>query len=308
MACRTNIAKIIGFVAAVLFFYSPASAQLAGQLSAYTGVNASGYLGPLVDAFGADLNAATFHSARVPRSGLHLSLEIRFTSVRFADADRKFAGRTEGDFRPVTVTDVPTVIGDKGAVYVDGDGSTRFAFPGGFDIASFSVVVPQLRIGSLYGTEALLRYFYFNMTEAEFGVFNLYGFGLRHSISQYMYKSIPVDMALSIFWQQFSLDNGERGDDLVVADALTVGLHASKRFDMFEPYVGITYDRFKVDVNYESENELDSINLSFDSDDALHLTFGLSCQVAFITTSGEYNFGNQNAYSVGVAFQFSPIQ
>jgi hypothetical protein len=194
----SNILTIIGCVVVILFFFSTASAQLGEQLSAYTGANASGYLGPLVDAFGADLNAGTFHSARIPWSGLQFGLELRFTSVRFANADRTFLGITEGDFAPVITTSVPTVVGDKKAVYVDGEGSTRFAFPGGFDLDDFSVAVPQLRIGSLYGTEALIRYFYFNLSRTEFGVFNLYGIGLRHGISHYYYKFLPVDMSLSV--------------------------------------------------------------------------------------------------------------
>lgn len=292
----------------ILYCASPVRAQLESQLSAYTGANASGYLAPLIDAFGADLNAATFHTAHIPKWGLNVSLELRYSSVRFSESDRVFNGTTENDFSPVTIREVPTVVGDRRAVFVDGDGGTRYAFPGGFDLSSFSMIVPQLRIGSLYGTEALIRYFYFNLSREEFGSFNIFGFGLRHSISQYFDKSLPVDVAFSFFWQQFSLDDSERGDDLVTADALTAGLHVSRRFKVFEPYAGITYDKFDVDVSYQSESDLDSIDLSFDSGDALHLTFGVSYQLAFMAASGEYNIGNQNAFSFGLAFQFRPIQ
>lgn len=307
MSTATNFIMIIGCAIIVLFFCSSASAQLENQLSAYTGKNAPGYLGPLVDAFGADLNAGTFHTAHIPTAGLQLSLEFRFMSVLFSDNSRTFLATTEGDFMPVTITEAPTVVGSKKAVFVDGEGSTRFAFPGGFDLDSFSLIVPQLRIGSLYGTEALLRYFYFNMSDADFGMFHLYGFGLRHSISQYVYKFIPVDLAMSLFWQRFSLDDNERRDDLVTADALTVGLHVSKNFNNLQPYAGISFDRFAMDVSYNSSSTFEAINLSLESDDTIHVTLGLSLNVSFMVAHGEYNFGNQNAFSLGIAFQFRPI-
>ncbi|MFH1754567.1 MAG: DUF6588 family protein, partial [Candidatus Latescibacterota bacterium] len=188
------------------------SAQLTldQQLSAYTGKNGSAYVAPLVDAFSANLNAGMIFSAYVPRAGIRLSLEFRSMSVFFSDEDKTFLATTEGDFRPEQTVKVPTVVGPNGAVYVEGETNTSFAFPGGFDLDSFSFAVPQLRVGAVFGTEVVIRYFAFNPGDVGFGALNLYGFGLQHSVSQHIGKRIPVEVAAGLFWQRFSMGRNER--------------------------------------------------------------------------------------------------
>ena len=136
----------------VLLLASPLSAQIDDNISAYTGKNAEGYLGPLVEAMGTCLNGGVYRSGNIPKAGLNIALEFPFVGLYFSDDDKHFMGTTEGGFSPETTTSVPTVVGPTGAVIVDGDGGTAFAFPGGFDIGSFALVAPQLRVGSVMGT------------------------------------------------------------------------------------------------------------------------------------------------------------
>jgi hypothetical protein len=286
------------------------SAQLEDQLSSYTGQNASGYLEPLVDAFAADLNAGLYHSAHISRGGFQASIEILFMSVFFTDEDRTFTAKTEGGFQPSQQTHAPTVIGAKKAVYVDGVAGTRFAFPGGFDLDSFSFAVPQLRLGSLYGTEALIRFGLYYTGNADVETPMLYGFGLRHSVSQYVRQHVsdrfPVGLAVGAFWQRFSMGENERGDDLVSADALSVGLHMSKRFERLEPYAGVSYETFSTDVSYIGDSPDDEISLALESQDHVRLTLGLTFNIAFVVAHGEYNIGGQNAFALGLALQHRP--
>jgi hypothetical protein len=294
-----------------LFQAIPAQAQLEENLSAYTGRNAEGYFSPLVDAFAADLTAGTFHSAYIPRRGLHLSLELRAMSVYFSDDERTFMATTEGLFVPETTTEAPTVVGSSDVLWIEGNAGTHYAFPSGFDIRSFSTLVPQLRVGAVYGTEAVFRYAYFDAGNALLGDlrFDLYGVGLRHSVSQYM-NDFPIDVALSWFYQRFTLGERERSDDLVSAKTLSIGLQVSKRFKMLEPYAGLAYDRFSLDASYEREPG-DQVDLSFGWDDILQLTLGLSFDLAFLNVHGEYNIledhfsVRQSAFSVGVALQYN---
>jgi hypothetical protein len=290
----------------ILFLASPVSAQLGNQLSSYTGRNASGYLEPLVDAFGADLNAGLYHSARIPQGGLHLSFELLFMSVRFSDADKWFMATTEQGFRPETTMKAPTVVGSKKAVYVDGESGTRFAFPGGFDLDSFDFAVPQLRVGTLLGTEAIFRFaLFYTGDSGDLGSFNLYGLGLRHSISQYFDK-LPIDVAVGTFWQRFTMGENERGDDLVEAEAFTVGLNVSKQFSFFEPYAGFSYDNFAVDLSYVGDTAEDNIDMSLDSDDNYRGTFGAAFNFGFFAAHGEYNIGGQDAFAIGLALRYHP--
>jgi hypothetical protein len=261
-----------------------------------------------VDAFAADLNAGLFHSARIPANGLHISLEIRGMSVFFNDKDQTFLATTENGFRPEQTVAAPTVVGSKRAVILRGDSNTEFAFPGGFDIGSFALAVPQLRIGSLYGTEAVLRYLFYDTGNADLGDLDLYGVGVRHSISQYLGPAFPVDLAMSFFWQDVSLGKNVAGGDLIDAKAMSVGIHASRRFwnlqpfDL-QPFAGLTYDTFALDVSYETNSSGDTIDLEFDTESHLHLTLGLSLGFRFVDVYGEYNVSVQNAFSIGLGFR-----
>ena len=307
MGSRTCLKNWVGLSALILLSASPVSAQLESQLSSYTGRNAPGYLEPLVDALAADMYAGLYHSACIPERGLQIGLEMTFMSAHFSDADRTFTAVTENGFRPEQSVEASTVVGPKGAVYVDGESGTRFAFPGGFDLGSFDFAVPQLRVGSLHGTEALLRFGFMYPGDANLGDFSLYGVGLRHSVSQYI-NDLPVDIAVGAVWQRFSLGNNERRGDLVSAQAWTVGFQTSKRFSWLEPYAGVAYVDFGLDLSYRGDTAEDTIEMSLDSNDHFHATLGLSANVSFAVVQAEYNIGGQNVFALGLALEFHPLR
>lgn len=281
----------------------PVAAQVESRLAAYTGRNASGYLDPLVDAFNTVLNSGLFRSAHIYNNGVGISLEFNFMRVYFEDEDRTFTATTELGFQPEQTAGAPTVIGAKEAVYVEGQGGTRFAFPGGFDLKSFSFAAPQIRVGTLYGTEVMLRYFFMNTGTEDLGSISLYGFGLRHDISRHINIDLPVDISAGFFWQRFSMGENKGGDALLTANAFSFGFHASKKLKRVEPYVGLSYDRFSMAVSYDADSgdSSDAIDLSFDSRENLHVALGLSLNLAFMTIQSEYNIAAQNAFSIGLS-------
>jgi hypothetical protein len=301
MVVLKRVLVVLG-VSAVLAAGSPAAAQIEDQLSAYTGANAEGYLQPLVDAIGTNLNGGLYHSARIPVSGFHVSLETPVVAVLFADDDATFEAVTEDGFTPEQTVDAPTVIGAGEATIVEGDEGTSFAFPGGFDLNSFALAVPQLRIGNYMGTEALVRYIAVNTGDVEIGDISLIGFGLRHNINQYFGEDFPVDLAGGFFWQSFTI-----GDDLLDSTALSVGVQASKRYGTtfaFEPYAGVSMDSFGMDVSYEStaSGEPEQVEFSFDNEMTARLTLGATLSASIISANAEYFVGGQSGFSFGVSF------
>ena len=306
MSFRGCLKSSVCLLALIACIGSSASAQLAARLASYTGRNAPGYLEPLVDAFGADLNAGLFHSARVPKSGLHLSLEVVAMSARFSDDDRTFRAVTENGFAPATSIEAPTVIGPQDAVVVDGESGTHFWFPGGFDLASFDFAAPQLRIGALYGTEALIRLGFLHSSSEDIGNFSLYGFGVRHSVSQYFNRS-PIDIAIGACWQRFRVGDKEGGGDLLSAEAWSAGVQMSKRLKWLEPYGEVAYDDFGLDLSYEGSSPEDAVAMSLDSGDHFHMTLGLSVNASIFNVYGEYNSGGQNAFALGLALGYHPL-
>lgn len=292
----------------VLLLASGSAAQIGDQLSNYTGDNATGYLRPLADAFGGDLNSGLFHSAHIPTNDKYFSVEFRVMAVFFGDDDRTFNATTEGGFTPQQTAEVSTVVGPGEATIITNESGASFAFPGGFDLNSFTLAAPQIRFGSYSGTEGLIRYFALDVGDLELGKVTLFGLGLRHSISQYLGPDFPVDLAGGFFWQRFKLGENTAGGDLISSSALMFGVQASKRYGegvaFVEPYAGLSIDRHSMEVAFESEalGPAEMIDLEFDTDTTARLTLGVAFRLALMNAHIEYSVAGQNSLSFGLAF------
>lgn len=269
------------------------------QISVYTGANAQGYLQPLANAFGAALNSSFGYSAFIPKTSFHLSLETPVMGVFFEDADTKFEATTESGFMPQTTATVPTVVGPGEAVIVNGNGGATFAFPGGLDLNSFGLVVPQFRISSLAGTEAVVRWIAFESGDADVGKINLFGIGGRHSVSQYFGEKPPVDVAVGVLWQSFDV-----GDSFVSTDALAVQLQASKNlpagFLTLEPYGVVGYEKLNVDVSYDGPNG-EAEDISLEGDNSMRFTVGAGFNFVAGHMWADYTFASTSTFSFGLA-------
>jgi len=300
-----SVRMSIGTAVIALLAASPLSAQIEDHLAAYTGANAKGYLDPLAGAVGTSLNAGIYRGASIPKTGFTVSFDLPIVGLYFSDDDRMFAATTEGGFTPRRTADAPTVVGPTGAVIVDGDGGTHYAFPGGFDVGSFAIVAPQLRIGSAFGTEAMIRFFAAKIGNSELGDVMLAGFGMRHSVSQHFPSAPPFDLAAGFFWQRFKLGENEDGGDLTKTSTWSFGVQASRSFTMLTPYTGLSYNSYTVDLNYESETngELESIDIDFKKD-YVQWTIGLEFNIAVLDLFAEYNAAGRSTFAFGLGLGF----
>lgn len=297
------------YVAVALAVASSAAAQIEDQLSEYAEANGEGYLQPIADAIGADLNGGLWHSAYIPEDAFYVNVETRLIAVFFGDDQRTFTytpGPGDQDPTDGASLKVPTAVGDTEGGVIPTVAPPEIAYVPGFDINSFAVAVPQIRIGAVRGTEAVIRYIAFDAGgDVELGNMSLIGLGARHSISQYMAPDFPVDLAAGFFWQSFKL-----GDELIESQAMTFGVQVSKRypagFAIIEPYGGLAYDMFSMDVTYDFEGARDTetVNLEMESDASVRFTLGLHVQAAFLDINGEYNFAAMNGFALGVGFTF----
>jgi hypothetical protein len=294
--------KVVWTAVLVVVLASPLLAQIEDHLSAYTGDNAEGYLDPLIGAIGGSMNAGLFRSAHIPKTGFTFSLEFPIVGIFFGDDDDTFSAVTEAGFTPQQTVDAPTVVGPIEALVVSGDGGTSYAFPGGFDVGSFAFTSPQLRVGSVFGTEAMIRFIAFKVGDNELGDLSLFGLGFRHNFSQYLGVEPPLDLAASFFWQSFKLGENEKGDDLFKTSAYSLGVQASKHFPPFlTPYTGLYYNSYTTDISYVSESggEEESIDLSFD-DGYVQWTIGLELNAAILDLFVEYNVSSHNSFAFGL--------
>ena len=291
----------------VLLVAVPAVAdELEDNLSAYSEKNATGYIQPLADLLGANLNSGLFRSARIPESGFRLSFEIPAMITRVSDDDRTFGAVTEEGFFPEQTVDAPTAVGPGEAVIVDGVGGTQFAFPGGLSINSIPLAMIQVRVGRLQGTEAILRYISIDVSDEDLAKVSLFGFGLQHSISQYLESQLPLDLSAGFFWQSYKIGENESGSDLIKGSAFTIGVQGSRQYGkpmMFiEPYAGLALDTHAMEISYESEasGEPEDITLSPDRSTNLHLTMGAMFRIYYIGGYADYGYTGRNTFTFGL--------
>jgi hypothetical protein len=282
------------------------ASQLEDNLSVYSEKNATGYMQPLADIIGVNLNSGLFRSADIPVSGFLLSLEIPVMLTKVRDKDRTFRATTEEGFFPEQTVDAPTAVGPSDAVIVDGVGGTQFAFPGGLDLNSVPLAALQLRIGRLYGTEAIFRYVSADVSDEEIGKVSLFGFGFQHSISQYLESELPLALSAGFFWQTYKIGKNTTGSDLIKGSAFTIGAQGSRKFGQpmiyVEPYGGLSLDTHSMEVAYESEasGEPEDVKLSLDRSTNIHLTIGALFRVYYIGGYIDYGFTGRSTFTAGI--------
>jgi hypothetical protein len=240
-----------------------------------------------------------YRSASMPKGAWKVNLDVKTAFVKFADGDRTFQAQPEEGFFPISDSDVeaPTVVGDTEAVIVQGQGGTVAVFPGGLDVGSLGLAVPQLTIGLPTGSQLVFRYVAVETGDAEIGDLSLVGAGARHSISQYV-PSMPFDLAAGILWQNFEL-----GTDLIDATALSFGLQASRQYSVLEPYVGLSLDSFEMTVDYEygDSDPPEKIGVDFDRSSDFHILGGLGLNLSYFHLYGEIGQSSQTSFAAGLS-------
>ncbi|HMB69219.1 MAG TPA: DUF6588 family protein [bacterium] len=286
------VACVLGLVAA-----TPAQALLEDNLSSLSEEQTVGYLSPLVGGLSGSLNSGIFRSGHVPTTGLSLTLDVKAAYMAFSDDDRLWTTPATGGYESV---DAPTVIGNTEAVTADHQtvGGLQFTYPGGFDMSNFGVAVPQLTIGNVAGTRAMVRYISLSLGDEDVGDLKFFGIGGQHSISQYL-PGVPVDLAFGIMYQSLEL-----GDGVVDASALALNVTGSKRLGTgpvsLEPYLGVGLDSFTMDAKYDSGD--DEITAEFDRANDGHLTLGTGINLPGVKLHAEYSVAAVSGFAGGVSF------
>ena len=164
-----------------------------------------------------------------------------------------------------------------------GRGFLGFTLPEGGRLNSILAGVPQLEIGSLFGTELLVRFIPKINFGEYIGDFSFWGVGLKHSISQYFYEDknrdgnnrnkdnvAPFDLSVQAVYQRTSLVNANkikviRKDGLSTAienitqsvlssnaNIYCFNVNASKQItNWLEFYTGLSYELLNIDGKYE---------------------------------------------------------
>lgn len=292
---RNHLGLLLGVALVALGAAGPAHALLEDNLGTLDTQQTEGYLGPFATGLSGALNSGIFRSGNVPTAGVSLTLDIRGAYVSFSDDDREYKTPELPGYPSTTA---PTVIGDTQSVSVNGAGGTQFTYPGGFDMSNFGAAVPQLTIGNILGTRAMIRWLSLSLGDEDLGDFSFFGLGGQHSISRYL-PGLPVDLAAGVMWQKFSI-----GDDVVKATALAFNVTGSRRFGtgvVIEPYAGLGIDSFSMDAKYDTSDD-ESVTVEFDRQNDVHLTLGTGLDFPGVKVHAAYDIAATNGFSGGISF------
>ena len=143
----------------------------------------------------------------------------------------------------------------------------EFTLYGGNNLNVIFAAIPQIEIGSLYGTELLIRLIPPVDLGETIGDFAFWGLGLKHSISQYFFDEYdrsgelipvderPFDIAAQFVYQGTYLHNkvGVTQADLKAnATLFSFNVHASKSFKgIVDVYTGLSYETINIRSKYE---------------------------------------------------------
>lgn len=281
----------------VFVFSFSAFAQLEDAIEQFESDNTKGYLQPMVDALGANLNSGLHHTARVPFVGLNLYVGVAVTGTIIPDDDLIFMG-TPPEPYPQNKVETATVFGEEGAV-VPSESGLNYVFQNGQIQGNFiPLAVPHLEIGSLMGTKVKIRYFASDLGEG-YGDLKLMGWGFQHSISRYI-PLCPIDISAHYFNQ--SLDIG----DILEMKASSFGVQGSRKLGLFTAYGGLSMDNTTMDVEYayKEGNIEEEISIELESKGNVRFTIGASLRFLIFTIHGDYNFGKQRTAMLGIGFGY----
>ncbi|NOY06592.1 MAG: hypothetical protein GXO82_08195 [Chlorobi bacterium] len=300
------------FLAAWMGLFSPSSrAQSIKDLVKTLGIEniARGYLQPVADALGAGFNSGFYHSAAVPR-GFHLYGGLKSIWIFIPPANRQFIATLPPELTalgyPSSIT-TATVFGSKGAVVRSSTDTAKypsFTMPDGIDSDQFMLIIPQISIGSIFGSEIVIRGIPPTMLDPAIGRVSLVGVGIKHSTTQY--AVLPFDIAVMAAAQRFTLDDVLKVTNYNVNVILSVDLLA------FTLYAGAGYEGYQIVTSYRYEpdptNSAPGLDKEFDfSLDFTGLnrriTLGMNIQVIpLVDINIDYGFGGYDTATLGIGF------
>ncbi|MCX7985053.1 MAG: hypothetical protein N3A63_09155 [Bacteroidetes bacterium] len=328
-------------VVTVVIGISVQAQDLQEQLKKLSRDAAIGYVTPFLNHFAANLNSGFYHSADLHDIlGFDVGVKISLTrvrdedktfkltlpptiSVRAADLDPALPANQAVVFYAGTDYDPnltpntafgsknPTPVTLRANKTVTVGGITRtiaanrtiLEIPGGFDIPTLPLVVPQVAVGLPLGLEVIGRYAP-PLKVGDAGKFSYFGFGLRYDIDQWL-PAFPIDIAAHFATQKLSFKSSA-DKDIFSAKGIAYGLEASKKLFILTVYAGFQLEKATVslgDYDYIDPATGQTITVQgFDvtGDNKSRFNVGLRLLLLILNVHAEYSFAKIPVATVGV--------
>lgn len=294
-----SCAPVVGAAVFLLLWPGSLAAQDGGKfertLEQYGEETVVGYVKPMADLLGANINSGFAIGARIPRMRPSFHLEIVAMGAMVRDAQKVYIASTPPGFSPEQA-ETATIFGGTGTLVTsDVDPALQYRFSDGLltaDLVPFAA--PQLRVGGILGTEAVVRFAMIPQDgEGDRPEARLLGIGVRHSISQYL-PLLPVDIAAGVFYN--SLTVGEYVD----LDALSFGAHASRSIPFLTVYGGASWERTTLRLSYSGEEG--EVDVEMQGSNTARMTGGVVLRLGIVSIFGDASLGNVTNFTGGIRF------
>lgn len=279
--------------------------QLELTIQQFNDREVTGYVQPLGDFFGANMNAGFYHASAIPANGFHFEIELIGVASVIGEQHKVYDAALPAGFTPAGGSyKTATVFGGKGTVFRDASSGLEYKGSDGLVRASiFPLLIPQATIGSIFGTEIVFRFMKtpqlsqrWYPTES-----TLLGGGIRHSISQY-FSNPEVDIAIGGFYSTFELG------DVIHVQAKTITFSAGKTFSLVTLYVGMGYEWSTMHLHYDYKGEGGSTprlaDVTIEGANRFRATGGLMIDLQAFRIFADANFGNVQHFAGGIGFGF----
>jgi len=295
-AAHLCAALIVAFALLASSGESFAQSDVEKTLQQFSAQDVKGYVQPLADLFGSNMNAGIFHSAAIGKSGFHLTFEIVGMGSMVTDKLKTYTINAPPGYVPSSFS-TATIFGGRADSIVspiDPNSYYHGIADGIFNTSIFPLATPQLTLGDVYGTRAIVR-FIATPAIAKLPSATLWGLGLQHSLSQH-FSVLPLDVAVHAFYTKFTFGS------LIDLSGLSIGVDASKSFSVLNLYGGFAWEKSTMDLTYTPSNStLPAVDLSLDGANTVRLTLGLGLNLGVFALFADANFGSITSVSAGLA-------
>jgi hypothetical protein len=276
---------------------SPGQTPFEEALQQLNSVNVRNYLQPFVNSVGANLNSGFYHTAEISDLGFTFQFQIVGMGTIIGDAEKVCTGippQSPGySQRPVQTA---SIFGDKGTIIQGPAPGLEYQFQNGqFKTSFMPLGAPQITIGNLLGTQAVVRFIQLPKI-GDIPRSTLIGGGLRHSLNKYL-PILPLNVSAGVFYQKFTFG------DYVTATAANFGFQGSKSFSIATVYGGVQYETSTTSVNYVFKGQPPArVNLDLSAINAIRATLGLNLNLVLLNLNGDISIGNVTVVTAGIGF------
>ncbi len=284
--------------------HARSQSQLEITIQQFTPEEVRGYVHPLGDMFGANMNAGLYHSAAIPDDGFHVRVDLVAMASVVREEHRTYEAKLPAGFVPQGGSyRTATIFGGKGTTFIDAQSGMQYKVSDGMlNTNYFPLFTPQITIGTVLGTQAFLRYISTpSLSSNKLPPSRLFGAGIRHSISQYI-PQCPLDISLGGFYSNFSVGN------ILELEGTAINLQFSKSVLLFTLYGGAGWETSTMRLHYTySANGIVTpmlVNATIDGGNTFRATTGLMIDLQAIKVYADANFGTIQHFSGGIGFGF----